>query len=108
MKGGFQGGMAGLMRQANRMQRQIEKRRESLREETVEAGVAGERVKVVINGAREVVSLHIAPDLLEEEGFEMMQDLLVAAVNAGLVKANEMIESELKKVTGGASIPGLF
>jgi hypothetical protein len=103
----FRGGMTELMRQASRMQRRIEKRKEEMKTETVEAASGGGKVKAVVNGGREVVSIDIGAEALAMDK-EMLQDLVVAAVNAALAKANEFIEAELEKITGGVKIPGMF
>lgn len=103
----FRGGMSELMRQASRLQRKVAIRKEELKTETVEAGAGNDRVKVVVNGGHELVSITIDPALLQEEDLGMVQDLIVAAVNAGMVKSNEMVEAEVEKVTGGVTIPGL-
>ncbi|MBZ0120722.1 MAG: YbaB/EbfC family nucleoid-associated protein [Sandaracinaceae bacterium] len=103
----FRGGMSELMRQASRMQRRIEQRKTELKDETVEATAADDKVKVVANGARELVRITIDPELLKQEDLEMVSDLIVAASNAALTKASEMVESELEKITGGMKIPGL-
>ena len=103
----FRGGMGELMRQASRMQRKIEKRREELKEETFEAGAGNDKVMCVVNGGAELVSVSIDPAFLEEEGLEMIQDLVVAAANAALTKSKESVDAELEKVTGGLKIPGL-
>jgi nucleoid-associated protein EbfC len=104
---GFRGGMGELMRQASRLQRKVEKRKEELKNETVEAGAGNEQVKAVVNGGGELVSIEIAPALLQAEDLSMVQDLVVAAVNAALVKSQQMVEAEVEKVTGGMKIPGL-
>ena len=103
----FRGGMSELMRQASRMQRKIEARKKELEAETVEASAGNDQVKAVANGARELVSITIEPELLKGEDLEMVQDLVVAATNAALNKATEMVDEELEKVTGGMKIPGL-
>jgi hypothetical protein len=103
----FRGGMGELMRQASRMQRKVEKRKEELKEETYEAGAGNDKVKVVVNGGSEVVSIEIDEALLQEEGLSMAQDLIVAATNAALAKARESVDAELEKVTGGLKIPGI-
>lgn len=103
----FRGGMSELMRQASRMQRKIEARKEELKAETVDASAGNDKVKAVVNGGGEVVSITIDPELLKEEGLEMVQDLIVAATNAALTKSTEMVDAELEKVTGGLKIPGL-
>jgi DNA-binding YbaB/EbfC family protein len=109
-KGGgnqFRGGMSELMRQASRLQRKIEARKEELKEETVEASAGNDKVKAVANGGSELVSVTIDPALLTEEDLEMVQDLVVAASNAALKKAADMVDEEIEKVTGGMKIPGL-
>ena len=103
----FRGGLGELMRQANRMQRKVEKRREELKEERFEASAGNDKVTVVANGAPELVEIRIDPALLEEEGLEMVQDLVIAASNAALTKAREHIDAEIDKLTGGLAIPGL-
>ncbi len=103
----FRGGMSELMRQASRLQRKVATRKDELKAETVEASAGNDQVKVVINGAHELVSISIAPDLLKQEDISMVQDLIVAAVNAGIAKSTTMVEAEIEKVTGGLQIPGL-
>ncbi len=104
----FRGGMSELMRQASRLQRKIEQRKRELEAEVIEAGAGNDQVKVKVNGARELVTVEINPELLEGEDLSMVQDLVVAAVNAGLKKAGDMVDQELEKVTGGLKIPGMF
>lgn len=103
----FRGGMNELMRQASRLQRKVAVRKEELKTETVEASAGNDRVKVVVNGGRELVSVTIDPELLKSEDLGMVQDLVVAAANAALTKANEMVEAEIEKVSGGVRVPGL-
>ncbi|MDH3727156.1 MAG: YbaB/EbfC family nucleoid-associated protein [Myxococcales bacterium] len=103
----FRGGMGELMRQASRMQRQVEKRREELKEETFEASVGNDKVTAIANGTPELVEVRIDKSLLDEEGLEMVQDLIVAAANAALTKAREHLDEEIEKITGGLTIPGL-
>lgn len=103
----FRGGMGELMRQASRLQRKVEKRKEELKDETVEASAGNEQVKAVANGAGALVSVQIDPALMQAEGLDMVQDLIVAAANAALAKSQQMVEAEIEKVTGGIKIPGL-
>lgn len=103
----FRGGMGELMRQASRMQRKVEKRREELKEETFEASVGNDKVTAIANGTPELVEVRIDKSLLDEEGLEMVQDLIVAAANAALTKAREHLDEEIEKITGGLNIPGL-
>ena len=103
----FRGGMSELMRQASRLQRKVEKRKQELKTEQVEASAGNDQVKVVANGGGEVVSVTLDPALLKSEDLSMVQDLIVAATNAALKKADEMVEAEVEKATGGMKIPGL-
>jgi DNA-binding YbaB/EbfC family protein len=103
----FRGGMSELMRQASRLQRKIEQRKVELKKETVTASAGNDQVKVVATGGRDIVSIEIAPELLKGEDLAMVQDLIVAASNAALQKAQEMVDAELEKITGGMKIPGL-
>ncbi len=103
----FRGGMGELMRQAGRVQRKVEKRREELKEETFEASAGNDKVVAVANGIPELAEIRIDKALLKEEDLEMVQDLVVAAANAALMKAREHVDAEIEKITGGLSIPGL-
>jgi len=103
----IRGGMGELMRQAGRVQRKVEKRREELKEETFEASAGNDKVTAVANGIPELSEIRIDPALLQEEDMEMVQDLVVAAANAALTKAREHVDAEIEKITGGLSIPGL-
>jgi DNA-binding YbaB/EbfC family protein len=104
---GFRGGMGELMRQASRLQRKVEQRKQELKTETVEAAAGNDQVKVVANGGGEIVSVSLDPALLKSEELSMVQDLIVAATNAALQKSQQLVEAEVEKVTGGIKIPGL-
>jgi DNA-binding YbaB/EbfC family protein len=104
----FRGGMSELMRQASRMQRKVEQRKKELKDETVEVGVGNDQVKVTASGGLEIIKVTVSPELLTAESLEMAQDLLVAGVNAALKKAQEMVDSELEKVTKGIKMPGIL
>ena len=103
----FRGGMSELMKQASRMQRKVEARREELKEQTFEASSGNERVKVVVTGGGDVVSVTLDPALIADEGLEMAQDLIVAATNAAMALSRETVDTEIEKVTGGLKIPGM-
>jgi len=75
---------------------------------TVEASSGGGMVNVVMNGKQEVLSIRIDPEVVNREDVEMLQDLIVAAMNEAIRKSQEMMTEEMKKITGGISIPGLF
>jgi len=104
----FRGGMGELMRQASRLQRKVDKRKEELAEETVEASAGNDQVKAVVTGAGKLSRVEIAPALLQGEDLDMVQDLVVAAVNAALEKSEKLVEEEIEKVTGGMKVPGLL
>jgi DNA-binding YbaB/EbfC family protein len=99
--------MGELMRQAGRIQRKVERRREELNAETFEASAGNDQVTAIANGIPELVEVRIAPELLQHEDMEMVQDLVVAAANAALTKAREHVDAEIEKITGGLAIPGI-
>ncbi len=90
-----------LMKEAQKMQAKIAKMQEELKEKTVEASSGGGMVKVVCNGQQEIVDIEIEPELLEEKDVEMLQDLVLAAVNEALRRSREITEEEMGKITGG-------
>ena len=104
----FRGGMSELMRQASRMQRKVEARKKELKDETVEIGVGNDQIKITASGGLEIMKVTISPELLTAESLEMTQDLLVAGVNAALKRAQEMVDSELEKVTKGIKMPNML
>lgn len=104
---GFGGGnMANLMKQAQKMQREMQKLQEELQDKTVEASAGGGAVTVVATGKKELKEIVIKPEVVDPEDIEMLQDLILAAVNEALRKAEEMVSSEMSKITGG--LGGLF
>ncbi len=96
-----------IMKQAKKMQEKMSRLQQELETKTVEAQAGGGMVRVLINGRYEVVSLKIEKDVVNPEDIEMLQDLIVAAVNEGIRKSQEMAQTEMSKITGGLSIPGL-
>jgi len=100
--------MAKMMKQVQKMQSDMLKLQEELGERTVESTAGGGVVKVVANGRQEVVSLEIKPEAVDPEDVEMLQDLVLTAVNDALKKAQEMMSSEMGKLTGGMNLPGMF
>lgn len=101
-------GYAGMMKQMNKMQRDIEKTQAKLAEMNFE-GVSGNgAVRVAANGNKKVTAIEIAHELVDVEDKDILQDLLVVAVNDVLTKVEETTEKEMSKVTGGLNIPGLF
>lgn len=96
-----------IMKQAKKMQERMARIQQELETKTTEAQAGGGMVKVVVNGKFEIVSLQIEKEVVNPEDIEMLQDLVAAAVNEGIRKAQEMASAEMAKITGGLSIPGL-
>jgi DNA-binding YbaB/EbfC family protein len=101
-------GINDLVRQAQVMQKKMEKTKEELAERTVEASAGGGMVNVVVNGAQDLVSISIDPKAVDPEDVEMLQDLVLAATNEALKKSKDMMEEEMGKLTGGMKMPGMF
>ncbi len=102
------GGIGNLMKMAKQAQQQIGKLQEEMADKEVEAAAGGGMVKAVVNGKQELVSISLDPEVVDADDVEMLQDLIVAAVNEAMRKCQEMVQSEMSKVTGGMNIPGLF
>ncbi len=97
--------MGNLLKQAQQFQTKMAKLQEELGERTVEASAGGGMVNVVVNGRQEVVSIGIDPEVIDPDEQEMLQDLVLAAVNDGLSKAKEMVNEEMGKLTQGLNLP---
>lgn len=97
-----------MMRQVKKMQEDMERAQNELKNKTVEASAGGGMVTVVANGHKEVISINIKEEVVDPEDIEMLQDLVLAAVNDALKQADELIAKDLGKYTGGMNIPGLF
>lgn len=97
-----------LMKQAQQMQAKMKKMQEEMAEKTTEATAGGGVVKAVVNGKQELVDLKIDPDAVDPEDVEMLEDLILAAVNEGMREMQEKVNSEMSKLTGGMNIPGMF
>jgi DNA-binding YbaB/EbfC family protein len=102
------GNMNKLMKQVQKMQQDMVKLQEELQEKTVEATAGGGVVKVVASGKKQLVSIEIDPEAVDPEDVEMLQDLVLAAANEALQKAEDMVADEMGKLTGGLNMPGLF
>ena len=94
------------MQQVKSLQDKMARMQEELAQKTVESSAGGGMVTVVCNGRQELVSLKIDRQVVDPEDIEMLQDLIAAAVNEGIRKAQEMSASEMSKITGGLNIPG--
>jgi len=98
-------GFGQLLNQAKKMQENFQKLQQEMENKTIEAQSGGGMVSCVVNGKQEVVSLTISNDVWEERDKEMLEDLIVAALNEGLEKSKEMWKEELAKITGGVQLP---
>jgi DNA-binding YbaB/EbfC family protein len=106
MAKGF-GGMGNLFKQAQEMQAKLARVQEELARKTVEASSGGGMVRVIVNGQLGLSSIKIDPTVVNPDEREMLEDLVLAAVNEGLRMAREMAAEEMSKITGGMKIPGL-
>ena len=100
------GGMGGMMKQAQKMQKEIARIQEELKERVVEGTAGGGMVKCCVNGAQEVLSVKLDKDAVDPSDLSMLEDLITAAVNQGLKKSRELSQQEMGKVTGGMGLPG--
>lgn len=97
-----------IMKQAQAIQERMAKLQEEAAKKEVEATAGGGMVTVKLNGRQELLAVKIDPEVVKSGDIEMLQDLLVAAMNEGLRKSQELISEEMKGMTGGLNIPGLF
>ncbi len=102
------GNMQQLMRQAQKMQQDMARVQAELEEKEVTASAGGGAVTVVVTGKKVLKSITIKPEAVDPEDVEMLQDMVLAAVNEGLRMAGDMAEADLARVTGGMGMPGLF
>lgn len=100
--------MNNMMKQVKKMQQQMEKAQEELGQKLVEGSAGGGVVTVTVSGNKEIKNITIKPEAVDPDDVEMLQDLIVAAVNDALKKADEIASKDMGKITGGLNIPGLF
>ncbi len=106
-RGGFPGGMAmpgnmnNLMKQAQRMQRQMEEQQKALEESSYTAKAGGGAVEVTVTGKKEVTSLKLSPDAVDPDDVEMLEDLIMAAINEAMKQADDASNAAMSKMTGG-------
>ena len=100
--------MNSVLKQAQKMQEEMERIQQETEEENIEATSGGGAVKVVVNGKKELVEIKLDPDAVDPDDVETLEDLIMAAVNEAVKKAEEMMEERMGAITGGMSIPGLF
>jgi len=102
------GSMQKMLKQVQKIQAEMARIQEELANKTVETTAGGGAVRVVANGQLELVEIKVDPAAIDPEDPELLEDLLLAAVNEALRKAREMVAEEMGRVTGGLKIPGLF
>ncbi len=110
-KRGFQGmpgNMNNILKQAQKMQKEMEKMQKEMEAKEVESSVGGGAVTVRANGKKEILSVSIKPEVVDPDDVEMLEDLVLAAVNEALRLAEEMVSSKMSKLTGGMNMPGMF
>lgn len=99
--------MNSMMKQAQKLQKKMLQAQQDLATKTVEASAGGGMVKVVANGAQKIESIVLEKEVVDPEDVEMLQDLVLAAVNDALKKSQDMVSAEMGKLTGGMNIPGM-
>ncbi|HAA09888.1 MAG: YbaB/EbfC family nucleoid-associated protein [Syntrophomonadaceae bacterium] len=104
---GMGGNMSKMLKEAKKVQEQIVKMQAELEQREIEASAGGGAVTVVVNGKQELISVKISPEAVDPDDVEMLEDLVVAAVNEGIRKSQEMVSAEMARITGGLNIPGL-
>lgn len=100
--------MNSVIKQAQKMQEEMEKIQQETEAEQVEATAGGGAVKVVMSGKKELVSIKIDPDAVDPDDVETLEDMIIAAVNESITKADELMTERMGAITGGLNIPGLF
>ncbi len=101
-------GMGNMLKQAQKLQEKMLKLQEEMSEKTVEASSGGGMVRATANGRQQITALAIEKEVVDPEDVEMLQDLIIAAVNDALSRSQEMMSAEMSKLTGGMNIPGLM
>lgn len=112
-KGGFPGGFGGgnmnnLMKQAQAMQKKMQDMQKEVEESEFEAYAGGGAVTVKVSGKKEILGISIKPEVVDPDDVEMLEDLVLSAVNEAMKKADEETANKMGKITGGLNIPGLF
>ena len=100
--------MGNLLKKAQELQEKMAKLQEELGEKTVEASTGGGMVSVVANGKQEIVSIKIDPEVVDANDVEMLEDLVLAAINDALYQAKQLVTDEMSQLTGGVKIPGII
>lgn len=100
--------MGNMMKQMQKMQKQMQKAQEELKEKSVQGTAGGGMVTITLNGHKELVDVKIEPEAVDPDDVDMLQDLIVAAMNDAMKQVDDMVQSDMGKFTGGMNIPGLF
>ena len=106
--GGMPGNMANLMKQAQKMQRQMEEQAKEMETKEFSATAGGGAVEVTVSGSKKILKVKLDEEVVDPDDVEMLQDLIVTAVNEAMKKVDEMTEKEMGKVTGGMKLPGMY
>lgn len=106
--GGGNHKMNTVIKQAQKMQEEMNRIQSELEEKTVEATAGGGKVKVVMKGTKEITSIKIEPEIVDPEDTEMLEDMVMVAVNDAISQVETMMEDGMSSITGGLNIPGLF
>lgn len=112
-RGGFPGmgggkNMNNMMKQIQKLQKEMETMQENLDAEEFEASSGGGVVKATVNGKKELLSIKLSPEVVDPEDIETLEDLLLAAIREAMKIADEKTQSEMSKITGGMNLPGMF
>lgn len=106
---GNMGNMAGMMKKVQKLQADMAKMQEELKKKTIDVSAGGGAIKIVMNGEKQIQSLKIDPTAVDPEDVEMLEDLISAAVNEAVKKVDDMMSTEMGKLTGGLNLPpGMF
>ena len=106
--GGMPGNMANLMKQAQKMQRQMEEQAKEMETKEFTATAGGGAVEVTVSGSKKLVKVKLDEEVVDPDDVEMLEDLVLSAINEALKKADEETSSKMGKLTGGLNIPGMF
>lgn len=106
--GGGPGNMNTMIKQAQKMQEDMEKKQAELDEKEYTASAGGGAVEATVTGKHRIKSIRINPETVDPEDIEMLEDMVAVAVNEAMTKCDETAEAEMSKVTGGMSVPGMF
>lgn len=100
--------MGNMMKQVQKMQKQMEKKQEELKDVTIKGTAGGGMVTITANGHKEIIDIEIKPEAVDPDDVEMLQDLVLAAMNDVLKQVDELVAKEMGQFTGGMNMPGLF